>query len=200
MIAFEDQLYLANNQEYQDGLPALDTSPTTVYSNAGTLGFFTAHPLGLQTVTVDGQPLVIEKIKEQFFITGQDGLSQIQTPLNDVLIRGDGLFYFDRSHVFNPEVIKLKNFDPTTNVDYVIADYRSPELRTDGSKTATVDFDLDGADIKSGSLRFILSAPNLQDQGNLLTVKKIEATLYKPPFDSWQQALTLIINKFFHVL
>ncbi len=198
LFGFIDRLYLVNNKEYTDGLPDLNLDPTTVYTNIGTVSLYTSHPMGLQTVMVDGKQVVIDKTHEQFFASTAEGLSTVYSPLNDILIRGDGLIFFDKSQFFNPEVIKLKDFDSTMDVDYVIAGYKSPQINQDGSYSISVPFDLTDAGLDEHSLRFIISAPNLVDRGNQLKIKKIKVTLLKPPLQSWQDIYDVLKNKIEH--
>ncbi len=200
VIAFIDALYLANNPEYQDGLPKLNTDPTNLFTTARTIGFSTAHPRGLQTVLVDGKSVTIGTTHQEVFATSRIGLASITLPRNDLMIQGDGLFYFDQKQFFNPEVIKLKNFDPAVNVDYVIAGYTSPTIDDNKIRHTSTAFDLSQAYVNQRSIRFIISAPNYVDQGNDISLKSVEVKLYKPPLRTWQEIAQALINELLYVV
>jgi hypothetical protein len=120
-------------------------------------------------------------------------------PRNDLMIQGDGLFYFDQSQYFNPEVIKLKTFDPAVNVDYVIAGYKTPVVDDNGIRRTTTTFDLSKAYVDQRSIRFIISAPNYVDQGNDIRLKSVDVTLYKAPLTNWKEITQSLLQEFLYV-
>lgn len=201
LIAFIDSLYLANNPEYQDGLPDLKTDPTTILTTARTIGLATAHPRGLQSVTIDGRSVAVATVHDEVFTSVRStGPAAVVMPRNDLMIQGDGLFYFDQAQYFNPEVIKLKTFDPAVNVDYVIAGYQSPSIGTDAVRHTSTTFDLSKAYVDQRSIRFIISAPNYVDQGNDIRLKSVDVTLFKAPLKGWQAILQALIQELSYVV
>ncbi len=194
LFGFIDRLYLVNNQEYRDGLPDLDLSSTTIQTTASIIGVQTAHPLGLQTIQINDESLEVKKTHEDYYISVETPLSTIVSPVNDILLHGDGLFFLGAEQVFNPEIFKLKSFDPNVNVDYVIANYRSPQVDAQGVRQTSVTFDLQSAALEDGSLRFMLSAPNLVSRGNNVSIRSIKVTLLKPPLENWSDIWQAVIK------
>ncbi len=192
LIAFSDHLYLANNSEYRDGLPQLDLTTTTIYTTARSVGISTAHPAGLQAVTVDGKPYQLQTIHEPVFAAVTAPLAPVVLTRADTMIAGDGLFFFDPKQFFNPEVITLKSFDAGLDVDYVIANYVPPTIESDGSRLARVVFDTSAAAVDQRALRFMISAPNYNQQGNELIIRDVTVSLYKKPLTSLADIITAL--------
>ena len=197
LIAFSDHLYLANNSEYRDGLPQLDLATTTVYTTARSVGISTAHPAGLQTVLVDGKPYELQTIHEPVFAPITSALGSIVMTRADTMLAGDGLFFFDPAQFFNPEVITLKSFDAGLDVDYVIANYVPPTVEADGSHSARVVFDTASAAVDQRALRFMVSAPNYNQQGNELIIRGITVSLYKKPLTSMADIINALRLEFY---
>lgn len=195
-LTFIDRLYLIDNPEYADGFLDLKYQPTTVYTNVKRLAFETAHPLGLQEVLINGQKLNIDETHKKFYFTvekyANNELNKIITPKNDLKIYGSGLFSLSLENYFNPEIYNLQNFAGTAEINFLLTSYQPPVLEGDWQK-ATINFDLTDARIVNRKLRWMLSAPEMNDLNDKIKIKEIKITYFKEPI-KWDEFFPKIIN------
>lgn len=178
-IIFIDRLYLCDNAEYSDGFIDLQLNPSQIYTNGRLISFYTAHNAGLQTINLDNRQIYISQKHQWFRIKSQPQLSQIYIPKNDIKISTRGIFSLEKNQYFNPEIIDLRDYSDISEVDYIIAKYQEPEkIKNDWLKNKVV-FDLQNAKIENGNLKFMLSSPNLNIDGQKIDINKIKIKLIK---------------------
>ncbi|MDD3284516.1 MAG: hypothetical protein PHZ07_02880 [Patescibacteria group bacterium] len=182
-ISFIDRLYLCDNPEYSDGLVDLKYLPTTIYTNARTISFYTAHDKGLQTVTIDDKTININKKHEWIKTESGPKLSKIYIPKNDLKISGRGVFALNKEQYFNPEIVNSKDYSDSENMNYIIAQYQKPEIIENNENETwfkgIVHFSLNDAKIEDGNLKFMVSSPNLNLEKNKIKIRSIKVELIK---------------------
>ena len=191
-LTFIDRLYLADNIEYSDGMIDLNYSPSVIYSSVPRLGFYTAHPEGLQEVGVGKQSVSISQTHQNFYLTAEQLPVNLYLPKNDLLVFGRGLMALSKETYFNPEIYDLKDLTGFQNIDYLISSYKSP-WEENGWKTSSAKFDLLNAKISGRKLRFAISAPELEKYGDQLVISRIKIILDKKPL-SLNETLVKILN------
>lgn len=179
-LTFIDHLYLVDNIEYADGFTDLIFKPTILYSTVPRLGFMTAHPEGRQSVKINDQTLDILDTHKNYFITALVTPNLIYLPENDIKVFGRGLLAFSQTQFFNPEIYHLRDFSGNLGIDYLISEYQTPQ-EVNGWKINSVKFNLTDALVSQRKLRFVLSAPELNDSGGIIPLKQIKIFLDKPP-------------------
>lgn len=198
-LTFIDRLYLVDNVEYSDGFVDLSYQPTTIYSTIPRLGFETAHPEGLQTVGLGkNQTLTLSETHKNYFVTPDALPTYIYVPKNDLKIFGRGLLALNQSMFFNPEIYDLRDFSITPDTNYLVSEYQTPEIK-EGWKTGTVKFDLKNASVVNRKLKFMVSAPELNQSGEILPLKYVKITLEKEPLtysEIFQKIIKYIGEKF----
>ena len=102
-------------------------------------------------------------------------------PKNDLKIFGRGLIAFSKDMYFNPEIYELRDFFISDTTDYLISQYRTPEILANGWKKNKIKFDLTNAKIVNRKLRFALSIPELNSSAETIPLKSIKITLDKEP-------------------
>jgi len=191
-IAFINRLYLVDNPEYADGFLDLIYQPTEVFTNAKRLSFETAHPEGLQEVQVNNQKLSINETHKKYFLTVDKLPAKIIVPKNDLKIFGTGLFSLSQEAFFNPEIYNLQNFQETPEINFLLTSYQIPQQIDDWQKTS-ITFNLDNASIINRKLRWMLSAPEMNNLNDKIKIKEIKITYLKEPI-SWQEFLPRILK------
>lgn len=198
-LTFINRLYLVDNPEYSDGFLDLLYQPSIVYSTIPRLGFETSHPQGLQTIGLgENQSLSLADTHKNYFITPTALPTYIIVPKNDVKIFGRGLMALSQESYFNPEIYELSDAALTPDINYLISDYQIPQAQGVWQKN-TVKFDLKNAATVNRKLRFMVSAPELKDEGNFVAISKISVRLIKDkPLTSreiFQKIIKYIKNK-----
>jgi len=197
-LTFIDRLYLVDNLEYEDGFVDLVYKPTAVYSTIPRLGFMTAHPEGLQEIGVNKEVIEINEVKKNYYLTPKQIPSLIFVPENDLKIFGRGLLALDERIYFNPEIYNLRDLSELNGLDYLLTSYLTPK-KSNGWKINQVKFNLDKAKIVNRKLRFVISAPELNSQNDVLPIKQISVILEKKPLtwlEFFQKSLNYLKNKF----
>ncbi|HAH04090.1 MAG: hypothetical protein UV78_C0011G0010 [Parcubacteria group bacterium GW2011_GWA2_43_17] len=193
-LTFIDRLYLVDNPEYDDGFTDLLYKPTAVYSTMPRLGFFTAHPAGLQHVGVNKEVVEIKETHRDYYLTPKKVPALIYVEKNDLKIFGRGLMALAEDMYFNPEIYDLRDLTELSAIDYLVTDYHTP-TEVQGWKTGQVKFDLSNASISNRKLRFVISAPELSNQSAAIPLKEIRIWLQKKPL-SWGEFWAKTINYF----
>ncbi len=178
-IVFIDRLYLCDSAEYSDGFIDLQLKPSQIYTNGRLISFYTAHTAGLQTISLDNRQIYISQKHQWFRIKSQPQLSQIYIPKNDLKISTRGIFALEKDQYFNPEIIDLRDYSDITEVDYIIARYQEPQTTENNWLKNKVVFDLQNAKIENNNLKFMLSSPNLNIDGQKIDINKIKVSLTK---------------------
>jgi hypothetical protein len=193
-LSFKGRVYLVDNPEYRDVLVDKEVKPTTLYTNSTTVNAQTAHEANLQTVKVNGQNLVLQKVQTPVAVSNLKDITTISSPLNDVNIQGNAYFSFEKNQLFNPgnpdlSVVNKKNVD---DFDFIIATYPQGESNGDWL-VATTTFDSNHMYFDRGQdliAHFIISLPGLPENHRTLKVKSITVEFARPPTD-----LSVITNK-----
>jgi len=194
-LTFINQLYLVDNPEYRDGFVDLSYQPTTIYATIPRLGFLTAHEEGLQNIGLGtAQSVSLLKTHLNYYATPKKLPTFIYVPLNDVKIFGRGLMALSEESYFNPEVYELSDAALTPDINYLVSDYHLPQIK-DNWQVNTVKFDLTDAAINNRKIKFMISAPELNQSGNFLAVEQIKIKLVKKPLSN-QEMIEKIIKYF----
>ena len=179
-MVFMNNVYLGDEVGYQ-----AEDRPVQFWTEAQNMTFTTHHADGAQKVMINDQELLIPEPYERYdysvqhdaltgvFPTngtdtppvprGDKGvLSEIDSPQGDLIVYTDGHIAFDPSQYFNPDPVRLAwNTDlDALGVDYIIAEYESPEL-VDGWYHQVVEFDTAWLYQDDGAWKFVLSTPGL---------------------------------------
>jgi len=185
-LTFIDRLYLVDSPEYSDGLVGLNYKPTVVYSAMPRLGFFTAHPEGLQHVGINKEVIEVKETHQNYYLTPQKVPSIIYVEKNDLKIFGRGLLALSEDTYFNPEIYNLRDLTELNSINYLITDYHTPQSIEDGWKRNTVKFNLSNAKIINRKLKFVISATELNSLHDKIPIKEIKVSFSKQPL-SWQE-------------
>lgn len=179
-LVFREQLYLADNLEYADGFLDLLYQPTSLVTNGREFSFRTAHPLGYQTIYVNGRAAANLNVRHQeYFVSSTTPLTIIRSPLNDVQIATDGWLAFSHDQFFDPGVYSVDEFPQLTAFDYLLAKY-VPQA-ADGWHIVKAGFPLTNVDIYKGRLRLLISASKPTSQAGQLQIRGVKVILQKPP-------------------
>ncbi|PJA94155.1 MAG: hypothetical protein CO133_00455, partial [Candidatus Komeilibacteria bacterium CG_4_9_14_3_um_filter_37_5] len=165
-LTFNKILYLANSTEYRDGNPIIPIKENKLITNSTTLEFSTSHPAGLQTVTVNNTSLTIKELQRKYSLKKLSGLSKLIIPKSDMMISGNGLFAFDWSMFFEPNINNLEIINNNSNFSYFIAAY-IPPIIINNIASGSVNFSLDRAAIEQNKLRFIIACPGSSQENPL---------------------------------
>ena len=194
-LTFINQLYLVDNPEYRDGFLDLSYKPTIVYSIMPRLGFLTTHEEGLQSIGLGtAQSVSLLKTHLNYYATPKELPTFIYVPLNDVKIFGRGLMALSEESYFNPEIYELSDVALTPDINYLVSDYHLPQSK-DNWQVNTVKFNLTNAAINNRKIKFMISAPELNQSGNFLAIEKIKVKLTKKPLSN-QEMIGKIIKYF----
>lgn len=170
-MSFINKIWLADN----------DRNGLRMYTDSKFIAAQTINPGRLQKIKIGNNELELKNTFGQERIETDHGLKEINLEKDDVILAGDGIFAFDRGSFFNPLIKKVNNSMEADKdgVDYILADYRSPEARH-GAKVAIIDFDLSNAYRENGRYGFLISIPGLRVEDGLedgLIIKDIEISL-----------------------
>lgn len=177
-----NQLFLAGSAEYANPIQLMNTSSTNLFTNATSVQGITAHPDGLQTILVDHIQLRIEHVNGPATVRifgGEQG--EIMVPQNDVTLTAQGWMSFSPESFFDPDYA-IETLTPYTDMDGIDFVYASdlPKHSVTES-TRTVRFSLDEVEGDKKSLRFIFSAPTLDQRKAELNISSIHFTFSRPP-------------------
>lgn len=164
------------------------------WTDAQHLTLFTRHAEGVQTVAVGDERVEIAVPHERYEVENKDkGVVRVVVPQGDLVVVSDGHIAFSPDQFFNPDPIKL---DDRTDLDalgvnYVIATYPDVQ-REDGMIMSQTTFPLGnleretgasdepGAYASTGSLRFVVSAPRLEDREVFVDIARLEILFERP--------------------
>jgi len=172
----------------------VNSKPTKLFTNSLQINALTYHSEGLQTLKINGtKDFEIAKIgvnyqinlgenTNQNQITTASKLNEIDIPQNDLSIKGDGVFTFDKNSFFNPNPLNsvdLTSVTDTSSLDYIIADYQ--KAKKDGDwNIAQVYIDPKDINIDGDKLYFSLESPGLSQSGGEIAIGSLEVTVNKP--------------------
>jgi hypothetical protein len=180
-LVFEGPLFLINNREVY-GTLASKTTPTVLTTNANKVSIITAHGQALQTVTDGVQDVMIDEVRQTYYLESSALQTTLTFPKSDITVNGIGNFSFNSEQFFKPsryKLLSLQSPEDFDNVDYVLTNYRKPENVGDGWKQTERTFLLKTAIIEKGKLSWLLSAPGLKEFNGSVDVKSFEMSLYR---------------------
>jgi len=186
-----DNLYLAESSEYSDSLPNMATQPITVYTQTDQIIANTPHQQGLQTITINGYPLAISEVHQDFpGLADNSQLNSIYSPASDIKLQSDGYFAFDQNSYFNPDDYleqyrSIAYIDLTERLEgfnYVFGHYNEPKKEGKWF-VATVEVEVPELyiDEESLSASFILDFPGLSENSRQFEIADLEITWQKDP-------------------
>ncbi len=203
-IVFIDRLYLCDNPEYEDGFVDLKYEATNIQTNARELSFYTPHPTGLQTVNVDQKIIPINERHKWITVKTAPQISKIYSPKNNLKISGRGIFSLEENYYFNPEIISLRSYIDSDDLQYLIARYQVPQTLEENWIKNKVYFNLNNAKIEDGNLKFIISVPDLKKEAEKLKIRHIKVNLInlenKTFSESWQKFLEKAKNNIYNLI
>ncbi len=182
-IVFQGPIYPINNSSVYDANIS-GKNKLTIYTDSTDLNFVTYHQPSLGQMKVDNTDIALTETTVPVIYTTQNNRSIITGDKGDVNINGNGLFAFSKDQFFTPFIYRkheIKQTDTLDNIDYVLTDYVKTQNTGDGWKTQEINFDLANAYYSKGSLSWIISAPNLKNNGGKIQYKEIKVTLHKKP-------------------
>jgi hypothetical protein len=188
-IVFMNNLYLGDEVAWKESARAV-----SFWTEAKNLAFQTQHAEGVQDVQVGEEKVnIVEPYARYPFTVLEDGVVRTTLPKADALVHTDGHIAFSPDQFFNPDPVRLRE---TTDLDglgvnYVIADYTSPE-RVGNWLVSKAVFDTRVLFQDEGAWKFTFSTPGIRDLGAQLDVGRINMTWTRAPlrFSDLLDALT----------
>lgn len=160
----------------------------------------TVNPGSLQAINFGDQALDVSETFKLFDAKlssdNEDKINKINLEKNDVILSGNGIFSLSEDSYFNPNIQKIDN-DIDINaagIDYVIADYVSPQVEGDW-KVAEINFDIANAYREFYKYQFLLSIPGLEVEDGVedyIEVDEIKIELEGTSL--WEKISRLISN------
>lgn len=187
-VVLEGRAYLGDHVGYSD-----QPATATLWASGRHVTARTAHPEGLQTLTVAGTPLTLSDLHlKSAAPLPASGPAAVRAPAGDVLLTTDGVFALSRESHFDPLPF-APDWSTTAGdlerrgITAVIADYEQPETVGD-DRIARATFDLGSmARTDEGAYRLVVSAPGIDLSGRRLPVTSVTLTLRRRPA-SWGEA------------
>jgi hypothetical protein len=182
-LVAEGRLYLGDHVGYSDRTP-----PVTLIADGTRLSAATAHPEGLQMLSVDGRPLTVDAQHAAAHATlgGTRSPREVVSPKRDVVLVTDGVFALALAQYFDPLPFAVQWYTDEAaladaGVRYVLTTEEAP-VRDGDASVATVSFDTSELAVTpDGAYRFVISAPGLDEAGRTLLLSSLRATLTRPP-------------------
>ena len=181
-LCFEGSVFLADHYLYQVG----PGKPTDLYTDSEQVSFEVWHEEALQTVVINGsQPVVLDMLGIRVDVTIETPAepNTIAVEESSLITRApDGYFAFSPGSLFDPFPVQTREFNRyfnTIDSDYIIAGYRLPGLGGN-VYTQTINYDLSQFKPKGKELKFMLSAPGLEQSGKEIVIDSMEILMRKP--------------------
>jgi len=182
-ISFRGPLWLTEDNENFE----IRTDSSAISVNA-------VHPAGRQVVKFGTAELDVDETYRQFNLSAIG--DTIGFERGGVILSGDGVFSFDRESFFDPEAKKIDSNFNSDSVDFILANYRSPEEANGGFKTARAEFELKQAYREDGAYGFIISAPGLKVEDgteDYIIIKSVRVEFYGRSL--WAKIKSMIDNR-----
>lgn len=197
LLVVKDDLFLVDNQAYQDSISDLVFAATELYSNSDKFLFKTDHPTGLQTVMINKDTVEINEMSKyadwQNLNSTLATIKMLNIPKNDLALKGYGYFAFTENSFFDPDYgVEFLRADTEIDSFYYLlaADYIAPTEINKRWQVAQQNFDLNNVPGDRKHLDFLLSLPGLDQLNNDVVVSEIKIKLTRKPF------LTRLYEKF----
>jgi hypothetical protein len=159
--------------------------PINLVSDASYLQLKAFNPAALQTINFDQTELEIEKIYSQYEVKSKEqGIAWHNIHLNrgGVILENNGVFALNGEFILNPNYPRLdRSTILTTNLDYVLADYKLAKPLADNWSQSNLDFSTVNFYREDGNYNLILSIPGLkldQAASGYLEIKEIKIRFY----------------------
>ncbi|MDP3964093.1 MAG: hypothetical protein Q8Q20_00325 [bacterium] len=182
-------VFPVTNANYSPAIGDLSPAANVIWTSSSALTFLTPHEEGFQEISVDGQPIRINELSQNYFweagVGQENQLHRVELPLSDVQISGNGFFAFSEASFFEPapNILPLRHNTDDNDFQFIVArDYTSPEILPDRWKKATQMFDLTQAYTEDNRLRFLISAPGISERPGTIKLRKITVELNRQPF------------------
>lgn len=184
----ERSLYLINNEEYAEVIPGIDTSATHLVTNATELLARTERTTGVQRIHIGGDTLDVATPSTPYWWSANQpdttpALQEVEVPKNAVELTTNGYIAFSAESFFDPDYL-IQSISGETDLVTLDAllyrDYTPPTEETKGKKQ-TVQMSLDGIAGDRKSLLFVLSAPGLDREKNIVRVDSVRMRFSRDP-------------------
>lgn len=158
--------------------PVSNSEQLKLYTDQSYLFLKALGPASLQRFFFGGQEYQLSQpySREEFFLDKADGVNEIIIEKDDVILENSGMFAFDKSALFNPQIKKVDAyFKPSEDIKYIIANYTPPICDQLGLFTQSLNLDMRRVYREQGRYNFIFSIPNLKpESGSYIEIKDIE--------------------------
>lgn len=171
-MAFKDRLFLDNKE-----------ISSRYYVNSNMV-FKTSHSSGLQTVTVDGERVEIEKLNKYYGSTIDREIARVVVPKSDILIEYDGIASTEVENIrnFGTEfgIVDLEDSACNSDLDfdYVLSSYYEPQTSTSGAGNYTATLKVSDLFVENNSIKLKFIVPCLKEYQNV-RLNEIKVTLRK---------------------
>jgi hypothetical protein len=144
-------------------LAAATDKPLSFWTNSSYLQVTATDPAGCQTVNFDGQDFKIAEAYQQFEIgSNRSGLKEVKISKANLIIENNNTLSFTPDSLldFNSKQID-RHFLLNNQTQFIVANYKSPEILENGWRQATVTLNTKDAYREKGKYSFIISVPGL---------------------------------------
>ncbi len=177
-------IFLADDVGYRE-----EPQAVRIFTTAKRIQAQTRHSEGVQTLRVGGKTFEIKQPYQLYTHTSSSpGLVDVDVPKPDVELFVDQPVAFSAEAFFNPEPNRLQFYTDsnTQDIDFVIADYQSPErvgdwfvahLEVDLSKLTFQTEKPEMRFFREGSWKFVFSLPGAEERHASLKIKTMDLEL-----------------------
>lgn len=146
-----------------------------LFTDSQSLNAQTVNPGSLQKIEAGKQIVDLRETYKLFSEQLEPGIKEIVLEKDDVILSGNGIFAFSEDDFFNPRVSAVDaNLDIlNSEIDYVLARYRSPEKHEDWS-VAELDLDISNAYREFYKHSFLISVPGLRSDDDIKDYVEID--------------------------
>ena len=121
--------------------------------------------------------LSLPYVKQEFSLNStSSSIRKIELTRDDVIIENGSVFGFSPDTFFNPLIKKIDGYYETNRtINYIMADYTSPQIVSGDLLVNEVEFDLMGVYRQDSKYNFVISVPGIEKNfNNYLEIEKIE--------------------------
>lgn len=136
------------------------------------------HSEGFQILKIGGEELNLNEAYKQYSYINDKNEISVYIPKGDVLLQSDDLWSFDKHNFFDPRIRRVTTNRDLEGLDFIIAKYQPM-----GKKQT--QFNLYNVIRENGKIKFIISAPGLDVEGNEIDVNKIKIEISRPKIN-WE--------------
>ncbi|MBI3963555.1 MAG: hypothetical protein HY341_01005 [Candidatus Kerfeldbacteria bacterium] len=182
LLVASNRVFLAGNREY---FPDTADQPVQLVTNSQTVSFVTDHESGLQTIEAGDTGDAALTVLHQPVALALTGRTTLRLPVQDVEVRGGGVFAFSEASWFDPGAYVPRDLTNTSLLDdasYIIARDVNPPPAEGGLVHAQAVFR--GGTVyrdDDGRIRFIINMPGLRESDAELEIHRLTLTLKRPP-------------------